>query len=107
MHDIRWIRDNPDAFDGALARRGLPAESRRLLAIDERRRAIIQKLEVAQTRRNAASKEIGEAKKKKDEAPAQKLMTEVNSLKEAIPAMEAEEKAVSTELDTALAQIPN
>jgi seryl-tRNA synthetase len=107
MHDIKWIRENPDAFDRGLARRGLPAESTRLLAIDERRRAVIGKLEHAQARRNAASKEIGEAKKKKDEASAAKLMAEVAELKAAIPAMEAEEKTVSDELEKALAQIPN
>src|ERR1700704_6602197 len=107
MHDIKSIRENPDAFDRALARRGLPAESKRLLAIDERRRAVIGKLEHAQARRNAASKEIGEAKKKKDEAAAAKLMAEVAELKAAIPAMEAEEKSVSDELEKALAQIPN
>src|ERR1700704_1153154 len=107
MHDIKSIRDNPDAFDRALARRGLPAESKRLLAIDERRRAVIGKLEHAQARRNAASKEIGEAKKKKDEAAAAKLMAEVAELKAAIPAMEVEEKSVSDELEKALAQIPN
>jgi seryl-tRNA synthetase len=107
MHDIKWIRENPDAFDRGLARRGLPAESMRLLAIDERRRAVIGKLEHAQARRNAASKEIGEAKKKKDEAAAAKLMAEVAELKAAIPAMEAEEKTVSEELEKALAQIPN
>jgi len=107
MHDIKSIRENPDAFDRALARRGLPAESRRLLAIDERRRAVIGKLEHAQARRNAASKEIGEAKKKKDEAAAAKLMAEVAELKAAIPAMEVEEKSVSDELEKMLAQIPN
>jgi seryl-tRNA synthetase len=107
MHDIKWIRDNPEAFDAALARRGLKGEAKRLLAIDERRRATIQKAEAAQARRNAASKEIGEAKKKKDEAAAAKLMAEVAELKAAIPALEAEEKAASTELDTALGQIPN
>jgi seryl-tRNA synthetase len=107
MHDIKWIRENSDAFDRALARRGLPGESRRLIEIDERRRAIIQKLEAAQARRNSASKEVGEAKKKKDEATAQKLMAEVGALKESIPAMETEEKTVSKELDDALAQIPN
>jgi len=107
MHDIKSIRENPDAFDRALARRGLPAESKRLLAIDERRRAVIGKLEHAQARRNAASKEIGEAKRTKDEAAAAKLMAEVAELKAAIPAMEAEEKNVSDELETALAQIPN
>src|SRR5712672_3313892 len=107
MHDIKWIRENPDAFDRGLARRGLPPESKHLLAIDERRRAVIGKLEHAQARRNAASKEIGEAKKKKDEAAAAKLMAEVAELKAAIPAMEAEEKSVSDELEKALAQIPN
>jgi len=107
MHDIRWIRDNPEAFDRALARRGLPGEAKRLLAIDERRRAVIGKLEAAQARRNAASKEIGEAKKSKDDALAQRLMAEVSEFKSSIPAMEAEEKAVSQELDAALAQIPN
>ncbi|MCZ7656690.1 MAG: serine--tRNA ligase [Xanthobacteraceae bacterium] len=107
MHDIRWIRDNPDAFDRALARRGLPGEAQRLVAIDERRRAVIARLEAAQARRNAASREIGEAKKARDEARAQGLMREVGELKMSIPAMEAEEKATSEELRSALAQIPN
>jgi seryl-tRNA synthetase len=107
MHDIRWIRENPEAFDHALGRRGLAAESKRLIAIDERRRATIQKAEAAQARRNAASKEIGEAKKKKDEPAAAKLMAEVAELKAAIPALEAEERAASKELDDALAWIPN
>src|SRR5215831_17106346 len=107
MHDIRWIRDNPDAFDQGLARRGLAPESKRLLALDERRRATIAKAELAQARRNAASKEIGVAKKNKDEAVAAKLMAEVGELKAAIPAMEAEEKAAARVLDDALAWIPN
>src|SRR6202035_5695129 len=107
MHDIRWIRDNPDAFDAALARRGLAPESKRLLATDERRRAVIGRLEHAQARRNSASKEIGEAKKKKDEAASARLMAEVAELKAAIPALEAQERAASAELDKALAEIPN
>src|ERR1051325_6179933 len=107
MHDIRWIRDNPDAFDQGLARRGLPPQSKQLLALDERRRATIAKAEQAQARRNAASKEIGVAKKNKDEAAAAKLMTEVAELKVAIPALEADEKAAAKELDGALAWIPN
>ena len=107
MHDIKSIRDNPQAFDASLARRGLAGEAQRLVDIDERRRAIILKLELAQARRNAASKEIGEAKKAKDEARAQALMAEMGDLKSGIPVMEAEEKAVSAELDAALAQIPN
>jgi seryl-tRNA synthetase len=107
MHDIKWIRENPAAFDRGLARRGLAPQAERVLDIDARRRAIIQKLEAAQARRNAASKEIGQAKAKKDEATAQALMAEVAELKTLVPAMEAEEKEVSKKLDDALAEIPN
>jgi seryl-tRNA synthetase len=107
MHDIKWIRENADAFDRALARRGLAGEAQRLMAIDERRRAAIGKAEQAQARRNIASKEIGAAKKSGEEDTAQKLMAEVAQLKAAIPALEAEEKQASAELDKALAEIPN
>jgi seryl-tRNA synthetase len=107
MHDIKWIRDNPDAFDRGLARRGLPGEAKRLIEIDERRRAAIQKAEAALARRNAASREIGAAKKSNEEAAAQALMAEVARLKAEIPALEAEEKKLSKALDDALAQIPN
>src|ERR1051325_5865089 len=107
MHDIRWIRENPQAFDAGLARRGLAAPSAGLIALDELRRAAIQKAEAAQARRNAASKEIGAAKKNKDEAAANKLMAEVAQLKDAIPALEAEEKKLSKKLEDALAEIPN
>jgi seryl-tRNA synthetase len=89
MHDIKWIRENPEAFDRALARRGLAAEAARLIAVDERRRATILKAEQAQARRNAASKEIGEAKKAKDDALAAALMAEVAELKASIPALPA------------------
>ena len=107
MHDIRWIRDNAEAFDRALARRGLAAEAQKLIALDERRRAKILELETAQARRNAASKEIGEAKKNKDEEKAKGLLIEVAALKTSIADMEAEEKQASEQLNTALAQIPN
>ena len=63
MHDIKWIRDNPAAFDRGQERRGLPLQASRLIAIDERRRTSIAKLEQALARRNAASKEIAEAKR--------------------------------------------
>jgi seryl-tRNA synthetase len=106
MHDIRFIRDNPDAFDKALARRGLSPQAQRLIALDEQRRAKILALETAQARRNAASKEIGEAKKK-DEEKAKGLRSEVAALKESIPAMEAGEKEASKALNDALAEIPN
>ena len=92
MYDIKWIRDNPEAFDRGLKRRGLEPLSQKLIALDEKRRAAISKSEQAQARRNAASKEIGEAKAKKDEATAQALMAEVATLKETMPALEAEEK---------------
>jgi seryl-tRNA synthetase len=107
MHDIRSIRDNPDAFDKALARRGLEPQAQRLIALDEQRRAKILALETAQARRNAASKEIGEAKKNKDEEKAKGLLAEVATLKDSMPAMEAQEKDASKALDEALAQIPN
>src|SRR2546428_4096500 len=107
MHDIKWIREHRDEFDRGIARRGLAKEAARLIAIDERRRAAIQKLEAALARRNVVSKEIGAAKKSNEEAAAQKLMAEVARLKTEIPALEAEEKKLSKELDDALAQIPN
>jgi seryl-tRNA synthetase len=107
MHDIRWIREHRQEFDRGLARRGLAPEAERLLAIDERRRAAIQKAEAALARRNAASKEIGAAKKSNEEGAAQALMAEVARLKTEIPALEAEEKKISRELDDALAWIPN
>jgi seryl-tRNA synthetase len=107
MHDIRFIRENPDAFDRGLTRRGLPPQAQQLILLDERRRAKILALETAQARRNAASKEIGEAKKNKDDEKAKGLLSEVAALKETIPAMEAEEKRTSRALDDALAEIPN
>src|SRR4029077_10620630 len=107
MHDIKWIREHEEEFDRGLARRGLPPEARKLIALDERRRAAIQKAEAALARRNAASREIGAAKKSNEEAAAQALMAEVARLKAEIPALEAEEKKLSKELDDALAQIPN
>ena len=107
MYDIKWIRENPDVFDRGLQRRGLEPLSGKLIKLDETRRALITKLEQAQARRNAASKEIGQAKAKKDEATAQKLMAEVAEYKTSIPAMQAEEKAAVEALDKELAQIPN
>jgi seryl-tRNA synthetase len=107
MHDIKSIRDNPEAFDAALKRRGLEPLSTSLLDIDERRRTAIVASEQAQARRNAASKEIGDAKKNKDDARAAKLMAEVTELKATMPEMEAVVKAAEDELKKALAEIPN
>jgi len=107
MHDIRFIREHPYLFDRALARRGPQPESKRLIALDEERRKKILELETAQARRNVASKEIGEAKKNKNDEKAAGLLAEVAALKESIPAMEAQEKAASNALNDALAEIPN
>src|SRR3982075_3872773 len=107
MHDIKWIRENPAAFDAGLKRRGLQPMAASLLAIDEKRRAAIMASERAQARRNSASKEIGDAKKAKDDARAAKLMAEVAELKTTMPQLEAATKAADEELATELAAIPN
>jgi seryl-tRNA synthetase len=107
MHDIKWIRENAHAFDAALKRRALAPLSSSLLAIDEKRRAAILKSEQAQARRNSASKEIGDAKKAKDDARAAILMAEVAELKTTMPQLEAATKAAEEELATELAAIPN
>ncbi|GLK75852.1 serine--tRNA ligase [Methylopila jiangsuensis] len=107
MHDIRLIRDNPDLFDRGLARRGLTPQSARLIAIDERRREVIGRLQALQERRNAASKEVGQAKAAKDEARAAALIAEVAQLKQDAPAAEAEQTAIEQELQAALSEIPN
>ena len=78
-----------------------------MIAIDERRRHAILHFEQAQARRNAASKEIGAAKAKKDEATAERLMAEVFEFKTGIPKLEAEAKAAEEELNKVLATIPN
>ena len=98
MHDIKSIRDNPQAFDAALKRRGLEPLSASLLAIDETRRAAILKSEQMQARRNAASKEIGDAKKAKDDARASALMAEVAELKTTMPQLELAAKTADDEL---------
>jgi seryl-tRNA synthetase len=107
MHDIKSIRENAHAFDAALKRRGLEPLSSSLLAIDEKRRAAILKSEQAQARRNSASKEIGDAKKAKDDARAATLMAEVAELKTTMPQLEAATKAADEELAKELAAIPN
>ena len=107
MHDIKSIRDDPAAFDAALKRRGLEPLAAHIISIDERRRAIIRVLEVNQARRNAASKEVGEVKRAKDDARAAVLTAEVTQLKESISTLTAGEKDASKELETTLAAIPN
>jgi seryl-tRNA synthetase len=107
MHDIRLIRENPHAFDAALARRGLAPSAAELVSLDEKRRALITEAQIGQARRNEASKAIGAAKAQKDEATAATLMAEVAALKERMPAVEAEEKVLGEQLTALLAAIPN
>jgi seryl-tRNA synthetase len=107
MHDIKAIRDDPEAFDKALARRGLPARAQDLLALDDSRRAAIHSVQKAQERRNAASKEIGAAMARKDAAAAEAIKQEVARLKLAMPELEATEKAAGMLLENELAAIPN
>jgi len=116
MHDIKWIRDEPAGLIDALARRGgrtpeaVAAATTLvdgLLAQDAARRETLTRLESLLARRNAASKEIGQAKAQKDEARAAALMAEVAKLKEDVPALEAEAKRIDAALSAALSAIPN
>ncbi len=107
MHDIKSIRDNPQAFDAAFTRRGLPPIADSLIKLDEVRRTAILAAEQAQARRNAASKEIGEAKKAKDNARADALMAEVAELKTTMPALDEAVKQAEAALNKALSEIPN
>ena len=107
MHDIRLIRDDPAAFDRACVSRGLEALSAELVALDETRRAAISAHQVAQESRNNLSREIGAAKKAKDDARAADLMAEVARLKEYGPELAEAEKAATAALDKRLAEIPN
>ena len=107
MHDLRWIRDNPAAFDEGRRRRGLEPLAAAIAALDERRRAAIAASQASQERRNAASKEIGAAMKAGDAARAEALKAEVADLKLQLPMLEAEEKGAVGALDAALSEIPN
>ena len=107
MHDIRAIRENPDAFDRDLARRGLAPLSAELIALDEARKGAVSAAQANQERRNALAKEIGGAKKAKDEARAAALMAEVAALKEAGPGLDAAQGEAAKALDARLAAIPN
>ncbi|MBV8535195.1 MAG: serine--tRNA ligase, partial [Alphaproteobacteria bacterium] len=105
MHDIRFIRDNPQAFDAGLRRRGLEPLSAAILELDAKRRTAQTRAQEMLARRNQASKEIGQRKAKKEDAAD--LMAEVASLKDQIAAAEAEEKDAAAALDKRLAEIPN
>src|SRR4029453_13006069 len=110
VFDIKWIRDNPEAFDAGLKRRGIAPGgevkfSAELIALDEERRGIVTALQHYQAQRNAASKEIGKAKAAKDEEKATALMAEVADLKAALETGEKDQKAADEKLRAALSVI--
>jgi seryl-tRNA synthetase len=107
MHDIKAIRDNPQAYDQGWASRGLEPQTPAILELDRKLRAAQTALQDAQSRRNEASKLIGQAKAKKDEAEAQRLMAEVESLKSAMAIETDLEKSLGEELRTLLSSLPN
>lgn len=107
MLDIKWIRENPEALDAALQKRGASAVSSDVLALDEARRQHIAKVQVAQERRNAASKEIGKAMAEKDMATAERIKAEVAELKTFLTEAEEEERRLDKELNDVLSSLPN
>jgi seryl-tRNA synthetase len=107
MHDVKSIRDNPQAFDAGLALRGLKPHAAGALEIDGALRQLQTRLQDLQARRNDASKQIGAAKARKDQAEVDRLMTEVASIKDQVQNGEAEERDLQSKLLDYLAQIPN
>jgi seryl-tRNA synthetase len=107
MLDIKWIRENPEALDAALAKRSAEPLSQSLIALDEKRRSAVQKAQDLLARRNSASKEIGAAMAQKNTELAEKLKAEVADIKETLPAAEEEERTLSAELADQLSRIPN
>ena len=105
MFDIKWIRENPDAFDAGLARRGLPPAAEGLIALDKKRRTAETRAQEIQTERNALSKQIGIAKSKGEDAT--EILAKVSQSKDAQAAAEAEAKEAEQVLDDALSGIPN
>lgn len=107
MLDIKWISANPEAFDAALKTRGMEPLSASLILLDEQRRSVVAELNAVQEKRNASSKQIGQAKAQKDEARAAELMAEVGGLKDRLGEFDAREKELTEEIRTALSMIPN
>ncbi len=107
MLDIKWIRENPEALDAALAKRSAAPIAAELIALDEKRRSVVQSLQDMQSRRNAASKEIGAAMAQKNAELADKLKAEVATIKETMPQAEEEERNLTAALNDALSRIPN
>ena len=107
MHDLKFIRENPERFDAGLARRGLAPRAGEILALDAEARKYTLALNEMQEKRNAASKLIGQAKAKGDEAEFNRLKEEVESIKAQMPVAEAEQKKYADQIRDILAGIPN
>ena len=107
MHDINQVRENPEAFDRALQQRNAEPAAQSLIARDDARRAAIAKAQELQTTRNDASKKIGQAKGAGDDALAEDLMAQIADLKASLQTAEDEERKLKSELETALAVLPN
>ncbi|MDR6770798.1 serine--tRNA ligase [Azospirillum sp. BE72] len=105
MHDLRAIRENPEAFDRGLGRRGLAPMSSSVLDLDGHRRAAQTQMQEMQARRNEAAKEVGLAKR--EGRDAQPILDEMAALKDRLPQVEEEERALGAELDALLAGLPN
>ena len=107
MHDIKWIRENPEAFDRGLARRGMEAISAQVLEIDAQNRAMTTELQDLQTRRNDASKQIGVLKGKGEDEDADALMGEVAELKERMASLETGQNEAGAAIQSLLEGLPN
>ena len=107
MHDIAYIRANPQAFDAALARRGADPVADRIIALDAKKREASTKVQQAQSRRNDASKAIGQAMGQGDKDKAEALKAEVAEIKASMPQWEDAASAAGSELDDLLATLPN
>lgn len=107
MHDIRFIRDNPEAFDAGLKARFLAPQSAEILALDAKRREAITRQQEAEQGRNALSKQIGQAKAKGDEAEFERLRGEVDRLKAVLEEAGAEAEKLDEALNQHLAGLPN
>ncbi|MDB5368026.1 MAG: seryl-tRNA ligase [Rhodospirillales bacterium] len=105
MFDLRAIRDNPDEFDRGLARRGLTGMADQVLALDAERRRIQTETQEAQQRRNALSKEIGQAKSRGEKADD--MIAEVGELKQRLPALEEQQRTLDERMELLLATLPN
>ena len=105
MHDIRFIRNHPDEFDAAMARRGIHPVSADILSTDEKRRSIQTEMQEKQQRRNEVSKEVGKIKSSGGDASS--LIEEVAALKLALTDMEEQDRELANTLDSMLMDYPN